>query len=200
MGALLQVGLLVCAQLAIAIALALRRPAALLAFACVNVASTAWFNPVAHAGSAQVRDNPVSRELRGLTAARGGTPGWIVFDDLVVGQLPPMLGVRSLASVQFHPQAAFWQLLDPERRMESAYDRFAHVAFRVRDDPAPLTIASPSVDVCVVDAHPDDPKLLALPFDFALQAGAPTPALLRSPNYRRISSVGRFHFFERVRD
>ena len=117
----------------------------------------------------------------------------------MVGQLPPMLGVRSLASVQFHPQADFWRRLDPQHRMQPAYDRFAHVAFRVRDDPGPLTIGSPSADVCIVDAHPDDPKLLALPFDFALQAGAPSQALLRSPNYRRISSVGRFHFFERVR-
>jgi hypothetical protein len=199
-GALLQTGLLVCAQLAIGIGLALRRQAALLAFACVNVAATVWFNPVAHAGSDQVRNNPVSREVRGLTAERGGNSSWIVFDDLVVGQLPPMLGVRSLASVQFHPQAAFWRLLDPERRMASAYDRFAHVAFRMRNHPAPLAISSPSPDVCIVDAHPDDPRLLALPFDLALQAGAPSQALLRSRNYRRISSVGRYHFFERVRN
>lgn len=199
-GALLQTALLVCVQLAIGIWLARRHPAALRAFACVNVVSTAWFNPVAHAGFDQVRDNPVSRKVRGLAAARGEASSWIVFDDLVVGQLPPMLGVRSLASVQFHPQAGFWSLLGPERRVASAYDRFAHVAFRVRNAPGPLTIGSPSADVCIVEAHPDDPRLLALPFDFAIRAGEPSQALLDSRKCRRSSSVGRFHCFERIRN
>lgn len=199
-GALLQIGLLVSAQLAIGCWLAQRSPRALLAFACLNVVSTGWFNPVAHAGFEQIRNNPVSMKLRELDAASGGRSSWIVFDDLVVGQLPPMLGVRSLASVQFYPQERFWNLLDPERRMAAAWDRFAHVAFRVRSDPGPLTLASPSVDVCVVDSHPDDPRLLALPFDFALQAGEPSEALLASRNYRRVASAGRYHFFERIRD
>ncbi len=199
-GALLQVALLVIAQLAIGFWLARQSPTALLAFAFLNVVSTGWFNPVAHAGSEYLWNNPVSTKIRELDAASGGRSSWIVFDDLVVGQLPPMLGARSLASVQFYPQAPFWSLLDPERRMASAYDRFAHVAFRVRNEPGPLTIRSPSPDVCIVDSHPDDPRLLALPFDYVLQAGAPSAALLRSRNYRRLSAAGNFHFFERVRD
>ena len=154
-----------------------------------------------HGGFAAIWNNPALAADPGARCrARGGRSGWIVFDDLVVGQLPPMLGARSLASVQFYPQAEFWSLLDPERRQASAYNRFAHVAFLVRDDARPLTLRSPSPDVCIVDVHPDDPRLLALPFDFVIQVGEPSDALLRSPHYRGIFDSGNFHIYERIRD
>ncbi len=199
-GARLEVALLVTAQLAIGFLLANKRAAALLAIAALNVLSTGWFNPVVHGGFAAIWNNPLSQRIRELDAERGGRSSWIAFDDLVVGQLPPMLGARSLASVQFYPQAEFWSLLDPERRQASAYNRFAHVAFLVRNDARPITLRSPSPDVCIVDVHPDDPRLLALPFDFVIQAGDPSDALLRSPHYRGIFDSGNFHIYERIRD
>jgi hypothetical protein len=199
-GAVAQIALLVGAQLAVGFLLATKRPAALVAFAALNVACTAWFNPVVHGGFAAIWNNPVSEKIRALDAAHGGRSSWIVFDDLVVGQLPPMLGARSLASVQFYPQPDFWRALDPEQDMAAAYNRFAHVAFVAHADPGRLTLRSPSSDVCLIEVHPDDPRLLALPFDFVIQAGAPGEALLRSRNYRRIASAGRFHFFERIRN
>jgi len=199
-GALLQIALLVSAQLAIGFLLARKSPTALLVFAALNVLSTGWFNPVVHGGFDQIWNNPVSAKIRELDAARGGRSSWIVFDDLVVGQLPPMLGARSLASVQFQPQTRFWSVLDPEHRQASAYNRFAHIAFHTRDDLAPIRMRSPSPDVCLVDVHPDDPRLLALPFDYVIQAGAPRDALSRSSHYRRIADVGEFHFFERIRN
>ena len=199
-GALLQIALLLSAQLAIGFLLARKNLMALLVFAALNVLSTAWFNPVVHGGFEPIWSNPVSAKIRELDAARGGRSSWIVFDDLVLGQLPPMLGVRSLASVQFYPQTQFWSVLDPEHRQASAYNRFAHVAFQTRDDPAPIGMRSPSPDVCIVDIHPDDPRLLALAFDYVIQAGDARDALRRSPHYRRVADVGDFHFFERIRD
>ena len=59
---------------------------------------------------------------------------------------------------------------------------------------------SPSPDVCIIDVHPDDPRLLALPFDYVIQVGNPRVALRRSPHYRRVADVGDFHFFERIRN
>jgi hypothetical protein len=199
-GALFEVALLVSAQLAIGFLLARKRAAALLALAALNVLTTGWFNPIVHGGFAAIWNNPLSQRIRELDAERGGRSSWIAFDDLVVGQLPPMLGARSLASVQFYPQTEFWRLLDPERRQAAAYNRFAHVAFLVRSDARPLTLRSPSPDVCVVDVHPDDPRLLALPFDFVLQAGEPSDALRLSRHYRGIFDSGNFHIYERIRD
>jgi hypothetical protein len=198
--ALLQIALLVSAQLAIGFLLARKNPAGLVVFAALNVLCTVWFNPVVHGGFDQIWNNPVSAKIRDLDAARGGRSGWVVFDDLVVGQLPPMLGARSLASVQFHPHPEFWRVLDPAQRQELAYNRFAHVAFHSRDNPGPIQMRSPSPDVCIIEVHPDDPRLLALPFDYLIQVGNPRVALRRSPNYRRVADVGDFHFFERIRN
>ena len=199
-GARVQLALLVLAQLAIGFQLARKRPAALLALAALNFVCTAWFNPVVHAGFATIRDNPVSEKIRELDGSRGGRSSWIVFDDLVVGQLPPMLGARSLASVQFHPQPDFWRLLDPKGELAVAWNRFAHVAFVTGGVRGRLELRVPAPDVCVVEIHPDDPRLLGLPFDYLLKVGEPLGAWLASPNYRRVADVGRFHFFERIRD
>jgi len=199
-GALAQVALLVVAQLAIGFWLARKRPAALVALAALNVACTAWFNPVVHAGFATIRDNPVSAKIRELDAAHGGGSSWIVFDDLVVGQLPPMLGARSLSAVQFYPQPEFWRRLDPDAKLAAAWNRFAHVAFVTSGTRGSLALRSPSPDVCLIEIHPDDPRLLALPFDYVIQVGPPRAAFLASPHYRRLADVGRFHFFARVSD
>ncbi len=199
-GALVQVVLLVSAQLAIGFLLLRKRAAALLVFAALNVLCTAWFNPVVHGGFAAIWNNPVSAKIRELDAARGRRASWIVFDDLVVGQLPPMLGARSLASVQFYPQPEFWRTLDPEQTLAAAYNRFAHIAFVTNGEPGRLTLRSPSPDVCIVEIHPDDPRLLALPFDFVLEVGDLHGAWLASRHYRRIADEGRFHFFERIRN
>ena len=91
-GALLQIALLVSAQLAIGFLLARKRPAALLVFAALNVLSTAWFNPVVHGGFDQIWNNPVSAKIRDLDAARGGHSSWIVFDDLVDRTAPSRAG------------------------------------------------------------------------------------------------------------
>jgi len=197
-GALLQVALLVIAQLSIAFLVARKQQTALVAFAALNVLSTAWFNPVVHGGFDYLWNNPVSAKIRDLDAARGGRSSWIVFDAFTLGQLPPMLGARSLTSVQFYPQMQFWSVLDPEHRQTPAYNRFAHVALQTRDDPGRISMSSPGPDVCIVSIHPDDPRLLALPFDYVIQSGDPRDALSRSPHYRRIADVGDFHFYERI--
>jgi hypothetical protein len=198
-GALLQAALLVAAQLAIALLLLRKRAAALALFAALNVASTAWFNPVVHGGFEQIWSNPVSAKIRELDSAKGGGSSWLVFNDLVIGQLPPMLGVRSLAATEFYPQSQIWDVLDPEHRQTDAYNRYAHIAFAATAAPAPLRIQSPDEDVTVVHVHPDDPKLLALPFDYAIHAGDPPDSLRRSPNYRLVQRIGEISFFERRR-
>ena len=71
-GALAEVALLVCAQLAIGYLLASKRAAALLAIAALNVLSTGWFNPVVHGGFAAIWNNPLSQRIRELDAERGG--------------------------------------------------------------------------------------------------------------------------------
>jgi hypothetical protein len=198
-GPLLQVATLMGGELVIAFLLLKKRAAALVAFAALNLLSTAWFNPVVQGGSRYVFDNPVSSRIRELDAAHGGGSSWLVFNDLALGQLPPMLGARSLSAMQYYPQAEFWSRLDPERRQADAYNRYAHVVFQAMTRPAPLRITAPQLDVVGVAVHPDDPKLLALPFDYVIYSGTPPASLARSPNYRPLFREGSIHFFERLR-
>ncbi len=198
-GALLQVSALIVAQLVIAFLLTRKRQSALFVFAAVNVVSTGWFNPVVQGGYEYIWNNPVSAKIRELDATRDGHSSWIILDDMMLGQLPPMLGVRSLTGVQFYPQMQIWSVLDPQRRQEHGYNRFAHVVFHLLDTPFEPRIGSPAPEVTFVEIHPDDPKLLALPFDYVIQPGNPPASLTRSKHYRHIFSSGNLQFFERTR-
>jgi hypothetical protein len=178
----------------------LRRPRPALvagALAVALAASTLWFNPLVRGGSAFLRENALSQRILAIDHAAGGATTWAVFGPPALGNLPRMLGVRSLGGVQPIPQLDLWRRLDPTGEDREIYDRYAHVFFESGRSKAPRFRAL-GLDGFAVQVAPGSPALRELGATHVLiQMLEPRPeAVLRAmPGLRWIASVGRNHLF-----
>lgn len=191
--------LLVVANGGIAYALLRRpRPACIAgALAVALAASTLWFNPLVRGGSAFLRENALSRQILAIDRAAGGATTWAVFGPPALGNLPRVLGVRSLGGVQPIPQLALWRRLDPDGSERDVYDRYAHVLFETGRSSVPRFQAR-GVDGFAVRVAPGSPALRELGATHVLiQLPEPQPeTVLRAmPGLRWLASAGRNHLF-----
>jgi hypothetical protein len=192
-------GLLVVANGGIAYALLRRiRPRVVLgALVAVLAISTLWFNPLVRGGSAWLRDNALSQQILAIDREAGGTSTWAVFGPPALGNLPRVLGVRSLGGVQPIPQLALWQRLDPDGSDREIYDRYAHVFFETDRSNVPR-LRGLGPDGFAVRVAPGSPALRELGATHVLiqMPELQSEAVLRAmPGLRWIASVGRNHLF-----
>lgn len=191
--------LLVVANGGVAYAL-LRRPrpeCVTAALAVALAASTIWFNPLVRGGSAFLRENALSRQILAIDRAAGGATAWVVFGPPALGNLPRVLGVRSLGGVQPIPQLALWRRLDPGGGERDVYDRYAHVFFETGRSDVPR-FQTRGIDGFAVRVAPGSPALRELGATHVLiQMPEPQPeAVLRAmPGLRWLASAGRNHLF-----
>jgi hypothetical protein len=68
---------------------------------------------------------------------------WVVVDDRLLVNFPLLAGKDSLTGIHFAPQMEVWDDLDPARKYEFAYNRYAHILFSTSklDDPLQLKYA-----------------------------------------------------------
>jgi hypothetical protein len=182
---------------AYAIVRRIRPPIVLGALAAVLAASTLWFNPLVRGGSSFLRENALSQQILAIDREAGGATTWAVFGPPALGNLPRVLGVRSLGGVQPIPQLELWRRLDPEKSDRAIYDRYAHVLFESARSNLPRFRAL-GLDGFAVRVAPGSPALRRLGATHVLiQMPEPQPeAVLRAmPGLRWITSVGRNHLF-----
>jgi hypothetical protein len=110
--------------------LAVRRPTALMAcLAAAAVLTTGWFNPIARGGSDYLRENELSSAILDIDASLAGDSVWLTYGSPKLPNLIWAIGVRSLNGTHAVPQFELWRALDPARRYEHVYNRYAHVEF-----------------------------------------------------------------------
>jgi hypothetical protein len=110
--------------------LAVRYPLGLgVLFAIWSLSLTVHFNPLVRGGHRFVATHPLSRLIQEV--ARTEQNGlWAVDNhDLVLGNLPRMLGVASLGGTHVYPQLPLWKEFDPQGQSDTVYNRYAHIVF-----------------------------------------------------------------------
>ncbi len=114
-------------------------------------------NPLIH-GLSQTRHSAFVDEVRTLSAADGGEGAWIG-ETYWLASLLTTAGVRNLSGVNLYPNVPAWEILDPSRQYEEAWNRYAQAVWSF--DPA---LRAPQVrlvqmDMVEVRVSPCDPVL-----------------------------------------
>lgn len=167
-----------------------RRCSFLPALALISIASTLWFNPWVHAGTAYLRENPLSRVVLEQDRRAGGQSRWIVFDDPWLANLWRVIGVRALNGVHYYPQLALWARVDPTGEGRDVYNRYAHVEFWVSDRPGTLALSNPYPDRIQAVLFPSRAVLTALGADFVVCSKSSADVLRRIDGLHEIAEVG----------
>jgi hypothetical protein len=70
-----------------------------------------------------------SNLTKAMTSATVDDRAWIVVDDIALEQVPLGLGLRSFSGTFAYPQLDVWRVIDPGKKQEDIYNRYAHVVF-----------------------------------------------------------------------
>jgi hypothetical protein len=103
-----------------------------LAVALLGLASCAytfWFNPWVRGGSDFILHNPLSNEIRSLSKA-DPSARWVAYGNVELGNLPRILGVKSIGGFNGYPDFEVWDSFDPDGTYRSVYNQAAYTAFK----------------------------------------------------------------------
>ncbi|MBI4706170.1 MAG: hypothetical protein HY744_34170 [Deltaproteobacteria bacterium] len=174
------------------------------------VATGAWFNPLS-IGARPVLGSELVREIARLSRQAGGRPLWLSYEPpqllALGGALIAVAGGRSVGGVHQYPHLELWRRLDPERRHEAAYNRYAHVELVPCATDSCLDFDAPgdrywvegrlAPNVVRVHVSPTHPALRALGARFVLAVGAlQQDAAFAALRLRYRSVAGGFTIFE----
>jgi hypothetical protein len=114
-------------------------------------------------------------KVQELNRQSGERPLWICYDRdpgaSYLGVFVSTLGGRTVSAVQWPPDLGFWHAIDPERKYEQFYNRFAHVILRYTDDEN-LSYSNPSPLVLDVSIRADNPVLKQMGAKYILASDA----------------------------
>ena len=104
----------------------------LLCAACIFMGATV--NPL-RAGLEDIRTEPLGKAIE-QTAADDRTSKWIaVSDTWVMGNYPIMFGARTVNCTNTYMNTELWGILDPEKKYEDIYNRYAHMMVEISEKP-----------------------------------------------------------------
>jgi hypothetical protein len=115
-------------------------------FVAFSVASSIFVNPL------YSRSEPVALQsaTNFIKNHYHNNKSWIVFDSVVIENIPAIAGEHSLSGIQVYPQLSLWENLDPSQTNNFAYNRYAHEIFTTNPNPNNVEFFNPQPDVLLV--------------------------------------------------
>jgi hypothetical protein len=142
--------------------LAVRYPLGLgILFAIWSLSLTMHFNPLVRGGHRFIATHPLSQLIQEVARTESSSHWVIDNQDLVLGNLPRMLGVASLGGTHVYPQLALWREFDPQGRSEIVYNRYAHIVFDFKKGAQP-NFQLRAQDSFVLTVDPEHPAFKRL--------------------------------------
>lgn len=116
------------------------------------------FNPLTKGGFNHLFQSDEMKEIAKLI----GPDRVIVHDDLVLGNLPRILGLKSFSGVHFYPQKELWKIMDSDNKYEEVWNRYAHIVWSIDEKMVRPVFSNPQADVLKIVVSPDDEVLKIL--------------------------------------
>ena len=184
----------VAANVAMAVAFLCMPSRALPVLAVLSALSTLWFNPLARGGAAYLRDNALAQKILEIDRAEGGDTTWVSFGRDDLPNLFRAIGVHALNGGQPIPQLELWRRIDPDRRQQNVYNRYAHIAFVATAAQTPR-FQLYSQDYVIVNIKPDSPAFRALGVTHVLVRDDVATAFEKVSGFEPVAVVGPNHLY-----
>lgn len=112
----------------------------LVGVAALVMVSGATVNPVA-VGVAPLFNHPFEKKIREIVS-EDNEAYWLALEGVDMQQLAMANGARVLNAVNFYPDYQKWELIDPERKNDDIYNRYAHITINTSPEETKLTLTS----------------------------------------------------------
>lgn len=146
--------------------------------------NNAGFNPLVRGGTKQIFEHKLSQRILKIQA-NDPDARWVSYSNLVLSNLPRMLGVSSISGLYPYPDLPLWQSFDPTRKFEPVYNRYAHVVFEIGEG-SQAHFSTPQPDLVVVSANPALAELKLLNVRYFIVVGGASAVFDRNPIFKRV--------------
>lgn len=125
----------------------------LICLVVLSVVSTFHVNPVER-NLDEITDTNLSRAITSIR--NKDDEGRWATNNLVLENYAIANGAKSLSGVYAYPQLEIWRHLDPHKKHENYYNRYAHIVFIFDDKQKLAKLSNPSADTFIVKISPCD--------------------------------------------
>lgn len=155
--------------------------------------SSATINPIAR-GIKPVVGHPLEQKISEI-AASDKEAYWLAVNNNLLASLGVINGARVLDMVNFYPDFPKWELIDPEKKSEDIYNRYAHILVSLTEDKTKIEIG-PTQDVVALTLSCKDVTKLGVKY---LLVGGELDAC--KSEYKNIyeDTEGKYYIYERVK-
>jgi hypothetical protein len=109
-------------------------------------------------GLSQTRNSTLVNDVREIESADGSDGAWIA-ETYFIASLLTTAGVRNLSGVNLYPNIPAWEILDPERKYENVWNRYAQAIWSFDTETSSSSIRLVQMDMIEVRINPCDPVL-----------------------------------------
>jgi len=114
-------------------------------------------NPLVR-GISQTRDSLVVSTVRTIASSPDGAGAWVA-ETYPLASLLTTAGVQNLSGVNLYPNVAAWEMIDPSRAYENAWNRYSQAVWSFDPNLKAAVVALPQADMVDVTINPCDPVL-----------------------------------------
>ena len=149
-------------------------------------------NPIAH-GISALTSHPLEQKISEIAKA-DPEAYWLAVNDIKLPALTIANGAKTLNAVNFYPDFAKWEILDPKGEYKDIYNRYAHIAINLTSGDTKI-LNGATADTFTVRLNYEDS--LKWPVKYLVVAGE-----LENENkfYDRIYDdiEGNYHIYKRI--
>ena len=115
------------------------------------------FNPLVD-GMSQTRESAIVTTAKSIASEQNGAGAW-VGETYVIASLLTTAGVQNLSGVNLYPNVPAWELIDPDREYENAWNRYAQAVWSFDVSSKRPVVRLVQTDMVEVIINPCDPVL-----------------------------------------
>ena len=99
----------------------------------ISVFSGVFVNPV-ETGVDFLLESELIQEIQNISDTAGIDQKWVVEEDFPMGNYAIIAGAPTINSTNTYPNLAGWNAVDPEKKYEDIYNRYAQVSVKLQDN------------------------------------------------------------------
>jgi hypothetical protein len=119
-----------------------------------SMVSTYRINPL-YRGLGVLANSDLSRYFTSTKSTATPGHGWAVYNIYPLNDFPESQGNAAISGVYTYPQMSLWQQLDPNKKSQDIYNRYAHVFFRPTSNDNAFNLLQ--ADAFTLDFKPCEP-------------------------------------------
>ena len=126
----------------------------------VGAINIIYVNPI-NIGTKVLHEKDTAKEIQRIVKEDKNAK-WISIDEFLLGNYVISNGGKAINSTNIYPNLELWKKIDPDKKFEDIYNRYAHVVFEITEEKSSFKLVQ--MDMIMINLNYDDLKTLDIKY------------------------------------